>query len=112
MPNTDPDHVKDAGNTKATAACQPDAAVSGAACHADGTLWLSNGQDWYQFGTGGTLLGSQAYPGDRGLPVYGTAIRGAEFTFTPQVVPEPGALLLFGTGLLVLARRVARERAR
>jgi hypothetical protein len=30
---------------------------------------------------------------------------------TPQVVPEPGALVLLGTGLLMLARRVPRRNA-
>lgn len=79
--------------------------------YADGTLWLSDEQVWFQFATDGTALGSQAYPGDRGLPLYGTAIRGAEFAFTPprQSVPEPGtvallALSLAGLGLGQLRR--------
>lgn len=31
--------------------------------YADGTLWLSDENMWFQFGTDGTLLGSQAYAG-------------------------------------------------
>ncbi len=60
--------------------------------YADRTLWLSNEQTWFQFGTDGTQLGTQAYVDGRGIPLYGTAIRGAEFAVQP--VPEPGSLTL------------------
>lgn len=75
--------------------------------YADGTLWLSNEQMWFQFSTAGALLGSQAYDGDRGLPLYGVGIRGAEFASLSWTVPEAGTLGLLGFGLagLLMNRR-------
>jgi len=80
--------------------------------YADGTLWLSDEQRWYQFGTDGMSLGLQAYPDARGVPLYGNAIRGAEFAFqSVTAVPVPAAAWLFGSGLLGLIGVARRKTA-
>lgn len=50
-------------------------AMNGAMDYAHGTLWLSNERIWFQSGTDGTAFGSQANPGERGLPLHGPWIR-------------------------------------
>jgi PEP-CTERM motif len=70
----------------------------------DGTLWVVNGHTGYleQFSTSGQALGLGPYVG---------ATYGAEFNLATTLVPtpEPGSLIMFGSGILGLAGFVRRK---
>jgi hypothetical protein len=70
--------------------------------YADNTLWADNQGTLYQYDRNGTLLSQFS-------DAIGLNTLGAEFAVASQSVPEPGAALLLGTGILVLG--VSRRRS-
>jgi hypothetical protein len=72
---------------------------------ADQTLWLVNNDRGYleQYSTAGVFLGEGA-----AVRQFGTAL-GGEFNEAPSATPEPGTLVMFGSGILGLAGVLRRK---
>ncbi len=69
---------------------------------ADHTLWLTNNStlELEQYSTTGTLLSLGPFVSGSG---------GAEFNLAPTTTPEPGTLIMFGSGILSLAGILRRK---
>jgi len=69
---------------------------------ADHTLWLVNNNSGYleQYSQTGLLLSTGPYVG---------ATHGGEFNLAPATTPEPGTLIMFGSGVLGLAGVLRRK---